>query len=97
MLIKLSSSKNFAIFRICMLENWTKKSATGKIILCFSNIGPIPSSEIAQKAVKTANGLALIFVEPPTNQIADVDITPTVRVDISQGTQIQYYLAQFPK
>ncbi|XP_058001631.1 subtilisin-like protease SBT3.18 isoform X2 [Hevea brasiliensis] len=94
---KLANAEMYFTAGICMLENWTKKSATGKIILCFSNIGPIPSSEIAQKAVKTANGLALIFVEPPTNQIADVDIIPTVRVDISQGTQIQYYLAQFPK
>lgn len=96
-MVKISPSKDLAIFRICMMENWTKRLATGKVILCFSNIGPVPLSGIAQVAVKTANGSGLIFVEPPTNQIADIDIIPTVRVDISQGTQILNYLAQLPK
>lgn len=79
------------------MENWNKKLATGKVILCFSTIGPIPLSGTAQLAVKKANGLGLIFVEPPTKQIADVDIIPTIRVDINQGTKIQFYLAQSPK
>ncbi|KAG8657701.1 subtilisin-like protease SBT3.18 isoform X2 [Manihot esculenta] len=94
---KLANAVMYFTNGICMMENWTKRLATGKVILCFSNIGPVPLSGIAQVAVKTANGSGLIFVEPPTNQIADIDIIPTVRVDISQGTQILNYLAQLPK
>ncbi|KAJ4824270.1 hypothetical protein Tsubulata_021239 [Turnera subulata] len=78
----------------CVLENWNKRPATGKVILCFSTVGPIPSAGIAQAAAKKANAVALILVEPPTKQIADVDIIPTIRISISQGTRIQIYLSQ---
>lgn len=86
-----------SIFRACMKEKWNKRPARGRIILCFSNRGPVTSAGIAQAAVLKANGSGLIFVEPPTNQIVDVDIIPTVRVDINQGNELQIYLAQSPK
>jgi hypothetical protein len=76
------------------MENWNKRVAKRKIILCFSNRGPVPSAGIAQAAVLAASGSGLIFVEPPTMQIADVDIIPTVRVDVGQGNKIQIYIAQ---
>ncbi|XP_077247327.1 subtilisin-like serine endopeptidase family protein [Tasmannia lanceolata] len=75
---------------VCEYENWTGKFASGKVILCFSTLGPQLSGNAAL-AVFAANGLALIYAAPMTQQIAQVDIVPTVYVDISQGTQILYY------
>ncbi|KAJ6714186.1 SUBTILISIN-LIKE PROTEASE SBT3.18 [Salix viminalis] len=84
---------NFSVMA-CLAENWNKRVAKRKIILCFSNRGPVLSAGIAQAAVLAASGLGLIFVEPPTKQIADVDIIPTVRVDVGQGNKIQIYIGQ---
>lgn len=82
--------------RVCNLGNWKQKLATGKIVLCFYIPGLV--FEMAQEAVKTANGLGLIFAEPLTKPIAEVEDTiPTVHVDISQGTIIGNYLAESPK
>lgn len=60
--------------------------------MCLSTVGPVTSGE-AELAARKANALGLIFVEPLTRQIADVDIIPTVRVDFIQGTGIANYLA----
>lgn len=79
--------------RVCREENWNNMKATGKIVICFSTIGP-PESFFAQIAVRKANGSGLIFVDALTKQIADVDIIPTVLVDFDQGTKILNYLAQ---
>ncbi|KAJ8770133.1 hypothetical protein K2173_011228 [Erythroxylum novogranatense] len=94
MIGKLVSAIAYFTDGACMKDNWNKRVATGRIILCFSTIGPVAAAEIAQAAVKLANGSALIFVEPPTKQIASVDPIPTIRVDIKQGTQIQHFLGQ---
>lgn len=48
----------------------------------------------AEQATRRANASALILVEPPTLQTVDVDIIPTVYLDIIQGTKIIQYLAQ---
>ncbi|KAF5748844.1 subtilisin-like protease SBT3.5 isoform X2 [Tripterygium wilfordii] len=81
--------------RVCRRDNWNKKLASGKVVLCFSTTGSIDDSATAQDAVSNADGLGLIYVGPPTMQIADInDIIPTVRVDVDQGTRIRYYLAQ---
>lgn len=82
--------------RVCSLGNWNKKLATGRVVLCFYTPGLV--YEIAQEAVKTAKGLGLIFAEPFTKPIADVDYDiPTLHVDINQGTIIRTYLAESGK
>ncbi|KAF5190802.1 Subtilisin-like protease [Thalictrum thalictroides] len=80
----------------CNIDNWNSKSATGKIILCFSTVGSVLASE-ASMAAFAANASALIFVEPMTKQISEVDIIPVIRITIDQGTQILHYIAQSPK
>ncbi|GFZ18144.1 subtilisin-like serine endopeptidase family protein [Actinidia rufa] len=51
----------------------------------------------AKEAAWRANASALIFVEPLNRQVPDVDIIPTVLVDIIQGTQLFHYLVLPPK
>ncbi|KAK9123415.1 hypothetical protein Sjap_013017 [Stephania japonica] len=77
--------------RICKARNWNNKTATGKLILCFSTIGPV-SIGSATIAALVANASGLIFAEAMTQQIPDVDIIPTIRVNIDQGTQILDYI-----
>ncbi|XP_048235395.1 subtilisin-like protease SBT3.18 isoform X2 [Ricinus communis] len=77
---------------LCYPDLWNNISAAGKIVICR---GPTSFSDIAQSAVRTAKGTALIFVDTPTNQFADVDIIPTVRVDFTKGTTILNYINQF--
>nr|XP_034893395.1 subtilisin-like protease SBT3.18 [Populus alba]TKR98193.1 subtilisin-like protease SBT3.5 isoform X2 [Populus alba] len=91
---RLVSAFSYFADGACLMENWNKRVAKRKIILCFSNRGPVPSAGIAQAAVLAASGSGVIFVEPPTRQIVDVDIIPTVRVDVGQGNKIQIYIAQ---
>ncbi|CAE6175802.1 unnamed protein product [Arabidopsis arenosa] len=82
---------------VCKWENWLKKLANGTIILCFSTLGPVQFIEEAQAAAIRANALALIFAASPTRQLAEeVDMIPTVRVDILHGTMIRNYLARSP-
>ncbi|XP_017982102.1 PREDICTED: subtilisin-like protease SBT3.18 [Theobroma cacao] len=93
---KLANAVTYFVNGVCNLGNWKQKLATGKIVLCFYIPGLV--FEMAQEAVKTANGLGLIFAEPLTKPIAEVEDTiPTVHVDISQGTIIGNYLAESPK
>jgi len=83
--------------RVCKWENWMKKLANETIILCFSTLGPVQFIEEAQAAAIRANALALIFAASPTRQLAEeVDMIPTVRVDILHGTRIRNYLARSP-
>ncbi|XP_022572653.1 subtilisin-like protease SBT3.18 [Brassica napus] len=82
---------------VCKWENWLKKLATEMIILCFSTLGPVQFIEEAQAAVIRANASALIFAASPTKQLVEeVDVIPTVRVDILGGTRIRNYLARSP-
>ncbi|CAD5329112.1 unnamed protein product [Arabidopsis thaliana] len=82
---------------VCKWENWMKKLANETIILCFSTLGPVQFIEEAQAAAIRANALALIFAASPTRQLAEeVDMIPTVRVDILHGTRIRNYLARSP-
>ena len=52
---------------------------------------------MAEEAAWRANASALIFVEPLSRQVPDVDIIPPVLVDIIQGTQLFHYLVLPPK
>ncbi|KAK9029508.1 hypothetical protein V6N11_026622 [Hibiscus sabdariffa] len=93
---KLVNAVSYFVDGVCSLGNWKQRLATGKVVLCFYTPGLV--YEIAQAAVKTANGLGLIFAEPFTKPIADVDDNiPTVHVDINQGTKIGNYLAESRK
>ncbi|XP_022731577.1 subtilisin-like protease SBT3.18 [Durio zibethinus] len=93
---KLASAVTYFYDGVCNSENWKQKLATGKIVLCFYTPGLV--YEMAQEAVKTANGSGLIFAEPLTKPIAEVEDTiPTLHVDISQGTVIGNYLSESPK
>lgn len=83
--------------RVCKWENWLKRLANEKIIMCFSTLGPVQFIEEAQAAAIRANASALIFVASPSKQLAEeVDMIPTVRVDFLHGTRIRNYLADSP-
>lgn len=82
--------------RICDQDYYKNKSAAGKVILCFSTIGP-KLSILAVGAVKKANGAGLIFADSMSRQIADVDVIPTVSINLDQGTKLKDYLAQSPR
>ncbi|CAL5425732.1 unnamed protein product [Camellia sinensis] len=89
---KLVDASDYFEDGVCRKRYWNKKRAIGKVILCLSLVGSV-SIDVAEEATWTANATALIFVEPLGKQIiADVDILPTIRVDIIQGTQIYHYL-----
>ncbi|KAK4765138.1 hypothetical protein SAY86_026228 [Trapa natans] len=87
----LADAGSHFINRICSPDKWNNISASGKIVLCFSNVGLVPS-ELAIAAVQKAHGVGLIFAEPLSRQIPDVDDIPTVHVDLQQGTRIRNYL-----
>ncbi|KAH1115485.1 hypothetical protein J1N35_008863 [Gossypium stocksii] len=90
---RLANAITYFVDGVCSLGNWNRKLATGRVVLCFYTPGLV--YEIAQVAVKTAKGLGLIFAEPFTKPIADVDADiPTLHVDINQGTIIGNYLAE---
>ncbi|KAA8550925.1 hypothetical protein F0562_002609 [Nyssa sinensis] len=93
---KLEGARPYFVNGVCNLENWRKRYASGKIILCFSTLGSVTSGE-AEAAVWNANASALIFAEPYTRQSPDVGILPVVRVDMDQGTKLSHYLAQLLK
>ncbi|KAL8103926.1 subtilisin-like protease SBT3.18 isoform X2 [Apium graveolens] len=90
---KLAGAGAFFESGECKPENWNGKSAAGRVILCFSRAGSDVSVD-AEVATWRANALALVLVEPPTLQSVDVDIIPTVYLDIIQGAKIIQYLAQ---
>ncbi|XP_031385869.1 subtilisin-like protease SBT3.18 isoform X2 [Punica granatum] len=89
----LADAGSFFRDRICSRDYYinVNVSASGKVVLCFSNVGLV-SSDTAIDAVQNASGLALIFAEPLARQIPDVDAVPTVHVDLQQGTRIRNYL-----
>ncbi|BFG33367.1 hypothetical protein CerSpe_196410 [Prunus speciosa] len=92
---KLADATTYFVNGVCSPENWIQsKFAVGRVILCFSSIGPYEIDE-AEEAAKKANASALIFVEAMTRQVA-VDIIPSVHVNLEQGTKIKHYLAQSP-
>lgn len=45
----------------------------------------------------TINASALIFAAPPTTQLPDLDLIPTVRLDITRATQIRNVLTELPR
>ncbi|PKI60231.1 hypothetical protein CRG98_019419 [Punica granatum] len=89
----LADAGSFFQDRICSHDyyNNVNVSASGKVVLCFSNVGLV-LSDIAIDAVQNASGLALTFAKPLARQIPDVDAVPTVHVDLQQGTRIWNYL-----
>nr|XP_043632914.1 subtilisin-like protease SBT3.18 [Erigeron canadensis] len=78
---------------ICRVDRWRNNRATGRVILCFSTQGGVQIEE-AEVAAYIANATGLIFVDSPTRQYVDVDIIPTIRVDMIQGTKMNIYLSQ---
>ncbi|KAJ0974112.1 hypothetical protein J5N97_016077 [Dioscorea zingiberensis] len=80
----------------CSTDKWNGNSATKKIILCFSTVGPV-SSFGAAIATYVANGSGVIFVDAKVKLTAQDDFIPTVHVDLHQGTQILYQLQSSPK
>ncbi|XP_076883684.1 subtilisin-like protease SBT3.18 [Bidens hawaiensis] len=78
---------------ICKMDKWRNKSAAGEVILCFSTQGPV-TVEDAEVAAYIASATGLIFVDSPTRQYVDVDIIPTIRMDMVQGTKLNNYLSQ---
>ncbi|KAK2982019.1 hypothetical protein RJ640_013229 [Escallonia rubra] len=97
---RLVGAKRYFDQGICKLDRWNNRTATRRdVVLCFSTTGSVEGGE-AVEAVSKAKASGLIFVEPLSRQIADVDAIPTVRIDIIQGTKIRHYLAQsrsYPK
>ncbi|KAL5834119.1 hypothetical protein ACOSQ3_017793 [Xanthoceras sorbifolium] len=94
---RLADASTYFFNGVCKMESWNGKVATGKVVICFSTRGRANCAEAAA-ALKNANASGLIFAEPMTLQIPElVDVIPIVLLDIAQGTQLQYYLAQFPK
>lgn len=81
------------VYRICKDEKWNKKAAVGRVIVCMFSAEDTGGVE-AEIAVWRTNASGLIIIEPPTGQTADVDILPTVYIDIVQGTKLLQYLAQ---
>ncbi|XP_040995150.1 subtilisin-like protease SBT3.18 isoform X8 [Juglans microcarpa x Juglans regia] len=94
---KLADPSMYFEHGVCNSDNYMNESkpAVGKVVVCFSTDGPTLIDH-AVAAVKTANALGLIFVEPMTRQTADVEIVPTVYVNFEQGTQIKNYLYESP-
>lgn len=43
-------------------------------------------------AVQNASGKGMIFVEALGRQIPEVEVVPTVRVDLQQGTRLRQYI-----
>ncbi|EXB94819.1 Subtilisin-like protease [Morus notabilis] len=82
---------------ICNL-NYRKnsKTATGRVMLCFSSVGPVEAGD-AQAAAFGVNASALIFVQAVTKLTGPDPFRPTVYVDIDQGTKIKHYLALFQR
>ncbi|XP_035838460.1 subtilisin-like protease SBT3.18 isoform X2 [Helianthus annuus] len=78
---------------ICNMDMWRNRSAVGAVILCFSTQGPV-AIEDAEVAAWIANAAGLIFVDSPTRQYVDVDIIPTIRIDMIQGSKLYSYLSQ---
>nr|GMD72817.1 subtilisin-like protease SBT3.18 [Ipomoea batatas] len=90
---RLAGASSYFYDGVCKMENWKNRKASGRVILCFATIGPVLVEE-AEAAAWRANASGLIFVEPLGRPVAYVTIIPVIRVDLIQGTQIGYYLAQ---
>ncbi|XP_031111169.1 subtilisin-like protease SBT3.18 [Ipomoea triloba] len=93
---RLAGASSYFYDGVCKMENWKNRKASGRVILCFATIGSVLVEE-AEAAAWRANASGLIFVEPLGRPVAYVTIIPVVRVDLIQGTQIGYYLAQSSK
>ncbi|KAJ0021322.1 hypothetical protein Pint_31471 [Pistacia integerrima] len=92
---KLADATNYFDDGVCSRENWNKIVAKRpRVVLCFSTVGSVDIGE-AEQAVMKANASGLIFAEPGASQMADVDIIPTVRLDMVQATKLKDYFAQF--
>ncbi|XP_023007061.1 subtilisin-like protease SBT3.18 [Cucurbita maxima] len=95
---KLANAINYFIDGVCERRSIRKgrKSGAGKVVVCFSTVGPVSMGD-AQEALKAINASALIFGAPPTLQLPDLDLLPTVRIDITHATQIRNFLAELPR
>ncbi|XP_061360586.1 subtilisin-like protease SBT3.18 [Gastrolobium bilobum] len=94
---KLADASTYFYNGICKIDYIKpSKSGAGRIVLCFSTIGPTLSLEAAT-AAKAVNATGLIFVEPMSRQLPDIDVVPTVLVNLEEGTKIKYFLAESPR
>ncbi|KAI3518652.1 hypothetical protein L1887_07459 [Cichorium endivia] len=89
----LVGARTFFRGGICRVSRWRNNDAAGAVILCFSTPGAVQIEE-AEVAAWVANATGLIFVDSPTRQYVDVDIIPTIRVNMIQGTKMNHYLSQ---
>ncbi|CAI9108187.1 OLC1v1007736C1 [Oldenlandia corymbosa var. corymbosa] len=80
---------------VCQLEYSKNKSAAGKVLVCFSSLGPV-TREDAELAVTSLKATGFIFVEPLSRLSPYLTILPYVQIDILQGQQISNYLALAP-
>ncbi|KAM6555128.1 hypothetical protein CsatB_015890 [Cannabis sativa] len=79
---------------VCKLDyRKNTKSGSGRVVLCFSRVGPVELEE-AQEAALGINASALIFVQPFTT-LSGPDFFPTLYLDILQGTKLKHHLALF--
>ncbi|PON95646.1 Subtilase [Trema orientale] len=92
---RLANAVSYFNKGICSGEfrNISRKAKAGKILLCFSTIGPI-YLEDAIDAAKNISAAALIFVEPSPKPEGP-DFFPTVRLDLIQGIKLRDYQLQF--
>ncbi|RVW48722.1 Subtilisin-like protease SBT3.18 [Vitis vinifera] len=92
---KLAPARTFFRDGNCSPENSRNKTAEGMVILCFSNT---PSDiGYAEVAVVNIGASGLIYALPVTDQIAETDIIPTVRINQNQGTKLRQYIDSAPK
>uniref|UniRef100_A0A0D9VPS5 Subtilisin-like protease fibronectin type-III domain-containing protein n=1 Tax=Leersia perrieri TaxID=77586 RepID=A0A0D9VPS5_9ORYZ len=73
------------------LVNGSRAAASGKIVLCFSTMGPV-SSGGAALAVFAAGGAGVIFADTISRKSTQDNFLLTVHVDIRQGTRILDYI-----
>ncbi|KAL1565701.1 subtilisin-like protease SBT3.18 [Salvia divinorum] len=86
----LARTRDFFYNGICDMDNrnLTGRSASGLILVCFSNDGSETLSVRAEYAASLINATALIFVQPITRPLAALSIVPVVRIDLIQGTKL---------
>ncbi|XP_042481592.1 subtilisin-like protease SBT3.18 [Macadamia integrifolia] len=97
MKLKLVYATKYFVNGDCTRDSWRGKQASaGRLLLCLSTM--VDSSLEAQLAARKANVSALLIAQPMTlgTQIPEVDILPTILIDINQGTQIFHYFVNSP-
>lgn len=95
---KLADASKYFFDGSCRTESLKDPdiSIEGKVVICFSSRGKVEDGD-AQEALYDIRASVLVYVDDPTKQYADLDIIPTVRLDMDQGTRLRNYLSRFIK